>query len=88
MSKFDRGVFIFIGLGIWALAMTQIFKSEILQAGYTAKTDMIWFSSISGKCPKGVDTHTNMYNMRNEDQCNFLLTVNLDDLKKYPDYFY
>ena len=50
MSKFDRGVFIFIGLGIWALAMTQIFKSEILQAGYTAKTDMIWFSLISGKC--------------------------------------
>ena len=26
MSKFDRGVFIFIGLGIWALAMTQVFK--------------------------------------------------------------
>ncbi len=26
MSKFDRGVFIFIGLGIWALAMTQIFQ--------------------------------------------------------------
>ena len=24
MSKFDRGVFIFIGLGIWALAMSQI----------------------------------------------------------------
>ena len=88
MSKFDRCIFISIAIGIWALAMTQIFKSEILQAGQTAKTDMIWFSSISGKCPKGVDTHTNMYNMRNEDQCNFLLTVNLDDLKKYPDYFY
>ena len=26
--------------------------------------------------------------MRNEDQCNFLLTVNLDDLEKYPDYYY
>ena len=32
MSKFDRGVFIFIGLGIWALAMTQIFKPSILDA--------------------------------------------------------
>ena len=26
MSKFDRGVFIFIGLGIWTLAMVQIFQ--------------------------------------------------------------
>ncbi len=41
MSKFDRCIFISITIGIWALAMTQIFKSEILQAGYTAKTDMI-----------------------------------------------
>jgi len=26
MSKFDRCIFIFIGLGIWALAMTQVLK--------------------------------------------------------------
>ena len=26
MSKFDRCIFIFIGLGVWALAMTQIFQ--------------------------------------------------------------
>ena len=24
MSKFDRGIFIFIGLGIWAFAITQV----------------------------------------------------------------
>jgi|OM-RGC.v1.037118133 hypothetical protein len=33
MSKFDRGVFIFIGLGIWALAMTQVFKPSSVVAG-------------------------------------------------------
>ena len=26
MSKFDRGVFIFIGLGVWELVMTQVLK--------------------------------------------------------------
>ena len=33
MSKFDRGVFIFIGLGIWALIMTQIFEPISIIAG-------------------------------------------------------
>ena len=33
MSKFDRGVFIFIGLGIWALVMTQIFEPKSVIAG-------------------------------------------------------
>ena len=33
MNKFDRGVFIFIGLGIWALVMTQIFESKYVIAG-------------------------------------------------------
>ena len=32
MSKFDRGVFIFIGLGIWALAMTQMLKPDLVNA--------------------------------------------------------
>ena len=36
MSKFDRGVFIFIGLGIWALAMSQIFAPKIADAGLSA----------------------------------------------------
>ena len=33
MSKYDRGVFIFIGLGIWALVMTQIFEPKTVIAG-------------------------------------------------------
>ena len=33
MSKFDRGVFIFIGLDIWALVMTQIFEPKSVIAG-------------------------------------------------------
>jgi hypothetical protein len=32
MSKFDRGVFIFIGLAIWALAMTQVFGPSLVIA--------------------------------------------------------
>ena len=66
--------------------MTQVFKPEILQAGYAGKTDMIWFSSVSGKCPEGIKT-VNMYNMKNEWQCNYLLTATFDDLRKYPNYF-
>ena len=34
MSKFDRGVFIFIGLGIWVLAMSQIFAPKIAGKPY------------------------------------------------------
>ena len=34
MSKFDRCIFIFIGLGIWALAMTQIFEPSSAIANY------------------------------------------------------
>ena len=37
MSKFDRCIFISIAVGIWVLAMTQIFKPEILQAGYSGQ---------------------------------------------------
>ncbi len=37
MSKFDRCIFISIAIGIWALAITQIFKPEILQAGYSGQ---------------------------------------------------
>ena len=33
MIKFDRGVFIFNGLGIWALVMTQTFEPKSVIAG-------------------------------------------------------
>ena len=32
MSKFDRSIFIFIGLGIWVLVMLHIFDSKPLMA--------------------------------------------------------
>ena len=32
MSKFDRGVFIFIGLGVWAFVFIQIFEIKPLEA--------------------------------------------------------
>ena len=32
MSIFDRGVFIFIGLGIWLLALSQFTKPSIAEA--------------------------------------------------------
>ena len=32
MSKFDRCIFIFIGLGIWAFVLTQIFVPSSLVA--------------------------------------------------------
>ena len=32
MSKFDRFIFIFIGLGIWAFVLTQIFVPSSLVA--------------------------------------------------------
>ena len=33
MSKFDRSVFILIGLGIWTLVMTQVFEPKSVIAG-------------------------------------------------------
>ena len=33
MSKFDRCIFISIAIGIWALAMTQVFKPSSVNAG-------------------------------------------------------
>ena len=42
MSKLDRGVFIFIGLGIWALAMVQMLKPQNLTA-----QDFLNYSSVS-----------------------------------------
>ena len=41
MNKSDRIVLIFVGLGIWALALTQIFESNNVNA---AKTGATWSS--------------------------------------------
>ena len=40
MKKFDRAILIFIGLGIWALAMTQVFKpSSAVAVGGSCGTE-------------------------------------------------
>ena len=51
MSKFDRCIFISIAIGIWALAMTQVFKPEILEAGITFKTTYSNPTYVHGYCP-------------------------------------
>ena len=51
MSKFDRCNFISIAIGIWSFAMTQVFKSERLEAkfGYTIFDK---HTIMKAKCPK------------------------------------
>ena len=52
MSKFDRCIFISIAIGIWALAITQLFDSETVNA---AKTGATWSSpnitAVTRPCP-------------------------------------
>ena len=41
MSKFDRAIFIFIGLGIWAFVLTQFLtpSSSVVAHGWNAPAD-------------------------------------------------
>jgi hypothetical protein len=78
MSKVDRWVFIFIGLGIWALAMTQVFDATKLKA---AKTGATWDSpnitAVTRPCP------SNINNFDGNDEitdCHYLLTIPHDQL--------
>jgi len=88
MSKFDRGVFIFIGLGIWALAMSQIFKPQLLQASfgitYSKKSSLSENPTIvNHKCPAFVGEHVEINERNNiikSDKCNYLLVISVDDL--------
>ena len=56
MSKFDRCIFISIAIGIWALAMTQIFKPNIVDAGLTSMTPIK--TIVSGRCPEWIKTRS------------------------------
>ena len=38
MNKIDRIMLLFVGLGIWALALTQIFESNNVNAAKTGAT--------------------------------------------------
>ena len=89
MSKFDRGVFIFIGLGIWALAMTQVFKPQTVDAAKTPNKYGGTF--VAGDCPKFIDK--NYYTFSDGQQvetgipCQFALVVTPSELMKGSKYF-
>ena len=89
MSKFDRCIFISIAIGIWALAMTQVFKPEILQA-VSSKAMGQNIASVTGSdCPNGMKNMTKYGNgetFKNEF-CYWQLVVTIEDMKKYPDFF-
>ena len=86
MSKFDRGVFIFIGLGIWALAMTQVFKPEtVFSAGSHGG---IRRTLVTGLCPEFIKNERVKEGMMVPmKECNYMLVATYDDLLKQPKYF-
>ena len=56
MSKFDRCIFISIAVGIWALAMTQVFDSKPINAS----NHRVWswqykLGYVIGECPPWSD---------------------------------
>ena len=86
MSKFDRGVFIFIGLGIWALAMTQVFDSKEVVASYTTKTP--YATHVHGKCPPFIYNSIQGPNLQPaEVPCNYILVATRQDLFSNPGYY-
>ena len=88
MSKFDRGVFIFIGLGIWALTMTQIFTPKVADAGLTSMQPIK--SIVTGKCPDWIKNQileSGATRGTPTEVCFYQLTASVDDLVARPDYF-
>ena len=85
MSKFDRCIFISIAIGIWALAMVQMFKPDPVTAkdGFTdyKKPTLIW-----AECPKWYTGNVSYGSDgvgENTKYCNFQMVVTYDDLVKY-----
>ena len=87
MSKFDRCIFISIAIGIWALAMTQVFQPKILQAGFWEDYGTVRINSFFGICPKGIRMKGGN-TTKESNMCNYILTASYDDLLKYPDNFF
>ena len=87
MSKFDRCIFISIAIGIWALAMTQVFKPEILQASFVGNNSDLLFTTVEGKCPGYTTKSINISGDGTTELCFYLLTASYDDLLKHPEYF-
>ena len=85
MNKSDRIVLLFVGLGIWVLALTQIFESNNVNA---AKTGATWSSpnitAVTRPCPKGI---TNLDGDGEKVDCHYLLTIPFDQLDSDPELF-
>ena len=94
MSKFDRGVFIFIGLGIWALVMSQVFEPNTLESAETyVNGNYPPVTVISGKCPPSVLNHhayitDGSASFPKNQPCAYLLTVSYGDVLKHPENFF
>ena len=88
MSKFDRCIFISIAIGIWALAMTQIIKPNIADAGLTSMTPIK--TIVSGRCSEWIKNQileTGSQSGTPTEVCFYQLTASADDLIKRPEYF-
>ena len=85
MNKSDRIVLLFVGLGIWVLALTQIFESNNVNA---AKTGATWSSpnitAVTRPCPSGI---TNFDGDGEKVDCHYLLTIPFDQLDSDPQLF-
>ena len=85
MNKNDRIVLLFVGLGIWVLASTQIFESNHVNA---AKTGATWSSpnitAVTRPCPIGI---TNLDGDGEKVDCHYLLTIPFDQLDSDPQLF-
>ena len=90
MSKFDRGVFIFIALGIWALAMTQVFETKSVVASVLSAIDQQFLSAVTGTCPNRMSAMVVQINgsiEQDKTQWDYLLVTTYEELKRNPYYF-
>ena len=88
MSKFDHFIFVTISIGIWALAMPQIFKPNIADAGLTSMTPIK--TIVSGRCPEWIKNQILESGSQNDtptEFCFYQLIASADDLIKRPEYF-
>ena len=85
MNKSDRIVLLFLGLGIWILGLTQILKSNNVNA---AKTGATWSSpnitAGTRPYPSGI---TNLDGDDENVDCHYLLTIPFDQLDSDPHLF-
>ena len=73
MNKSDRVVLLFLGLGIWVMALTQIFESNNVNAAKTGATcTSPNITAVTRPCPKRI---TNLDGDGKKVDCYYLLTT-------------